>query len=478
MDESVASGAGKAKKSTPSSGPKTSGGGSGFARKDPDSSAVPMNSHRPGDGTVPESTMAVETVDGRVAYEGTPEELILKYEDCITLNKAGKPTTKFWTVDMLGVEQEGLKNTKKPVVTVASPARGTLPHPPAWGSPNGWDYWGRPWAYMDAPHNSPNLKVLSVHKLPAARVTAAVLVNCEREPQYFPNLNVAKSAAATSTWMGKKGKVVDGDGNYNDSDKTPTQAARQVLPRFFGNANPAVEAIFKGLKAYRKSKIMWRPNPAMLEGDVTPDECIRFRPAECISKHRPFLTVGATLPRDPVRPPAAGHVDQQEFPELEKSPYMGIGGIKGSNEAPKATTQGEPAFLRPVDGQAAPRLKEGTPGIVTTTTATPTTSAAAYASAASPLNGRQHQRVLVKVDRMSDAQVQAAQKATSPGTAGSASTPSASTSKPKPPEVEAMDTDTGTSTHKVTSDKKSGDVVTPRRSSRSASESRWQRDTS
>ncbi len=87
-DESVASGTVKAKKSTPSSGPKTSGGGSGFARKDPDSSAVSteesgqptswyttvIDSQRPGNGTVPESALAVETVDGRVAYEGTLEE--------------------------------------------------------------------------------------------------------------------------------------------------------------------------------------------------------------------------------------------------------------------------------------------------------------------------------------------------------------------------------------------------------------------
>ena len=199
--------------------------------------------------------MAVETVDGRVAYEGTPEEPILKYEDCLTLTKAGKPATKFWTVDMLRVEQEGLKNTKKPIATVGSPARETLPRLLVWGSPNGWDYWGRPWAYMDAPNNCPDLKVLSVHKPPAARVTIAVLVNCEREPQYFPNLDVAKSAAAASTWRGKKGKVVDGDGNYLSSNKAPTQAARQVLPRFFGSSNPAVEAIFKGWMAYRNSKL-------------------------------------------------------------------------------------------------------------------------------------------------------------------------------------------------------------------------------
>ncbi len=280
-DDSAASRKGKAKKSTLSSGPKTSGGGSGFPRRDPDSSAVSIDSQFPGNSTVPESAMAVETVDGRVA--GTPEEPILKYEDCLTLTKVGKPATKFWTIDMLGVEKEGLKDTKKPIATVTSPARETLPRLPVWGSPNGWDYWGRPWVYMDAPHNCPDLKVMSVHEPLAARVTVAVLVNCEREPQYFPNLDMAKSAAAASTWRGKKGKVVDGNGNYLGSDKSPTQAARQVLPRFFGNSNPAVEAIFKGWDAYHSSKVMWRPNPAMPEGDVTPDGCIRARPAERLS---------------------------------------------------------------------------------------------------------------------------------------------------------------------------------------------------
>ncbi len=477
-DDSVASGKEKAKNSTPSSGPKTSGGGSGFPRRYPDSSAVPIDSQCPGNGTVPESAVAVETVDSRVAYEGTPEKPILKYEDCLTLNKVGKPTTKFWTVDMLGVEQEGFKNTKKPIATVVSPARATLPSLPVWGSPNGWDYWGRPWAYMDAPHNCPDLKIMSVHKPPAARVTVTVLVNCDREPQYFPNLDVAKSAATASTWRGKKGKLVDGDGNYLGSDKNPTQAARQVLPRLFGSSNPDVEAIFKGWEAYRKSKIMWRPNPVMPEGDVTPDECTRARPEERLSKHRPFFTISATLPRNPVCLPAAEHVDQKEFPALEKSPYVGIGGIKGSNEALKATTQGEPAFLRPIDGQAAPRLKEATTGAVTTVTATPTTSAATPASAVSPLNGRQHQQALVKVDRMSDAQVQAAQKATSPKEAGSTSTTGTSNYKPSTSKEEAMDTDADQSTQQVTTGKKGGEVNPQRKSSRSASESRSRRDAS
>ena len=319
---------------------------------------------------------------------------------------------------------------------------------------------------------------MSVHKPPAARVTIAVLVDCERELQYFPNLDVAKSAAAASTWKGKKGKVVDGDGNYLGSDKTPIQSARQVLPRFFGSANPAVEAIFKGWTAYRNSKVMWRPNPAMPEGDVTPDECIRAPRVKRMSKHRPFFTVSATLPRDPTRPPPAAHVDPKEFPDLEQSPNTGIGGIQGSNDASKATTRGEPAFRRPIDGQGAPQPGQGVTETVTTTTTTPTTSAAPSASAAHPLNGSQHQQALVKVDRMSDAQVQAAQKATSPKLAGSTSTPKKSDSKPDSSKGEAMETDADQSTQKADTGKKSGEVTSQRRSGRSASESRSQKDTS
>ncbi len=79
---------------------------------------------------------------------------------------------------------------------------------------------------------------------------------------------------------------------------------------------------------------------------------------------------------------------------------------------------------------------------------------------------------------MSDAQVQAAQKAASPKGAGAASTASASAPKPKSPEVEAMDTDTGTTTPKVADDRKGRDATTLRRRRRSASESRAQKDTS
>ncbi len=79
---------------------------------------------------------------------------------------------------------------------------------------------------------------------------------------------------------------------------------------------------------------------------------------------------------------------------------------------------------------------------------------------------------------MSDAQVQAAQKATSPKLAGSTSTPKKSDPKPDSSKEEAMETDTDQSTQKVDTGKKSGEVTSQRRSSRSASESRSQKDTS
>ncbi len=65
----------------------------------------------------------------------------------------------------------------------------------------------------------------------------------------------------------------------------------------------------------------------MPDEDVTPRGCIRARPVERLSKHRPFHTVGPSRPLDPVRPPTDKHVEPKEFPELEHSPNTGIGGV-------------------------------------------------------------------------------------------------------------------------------------------------------
>ena len=117
-------------------------------------------------------------------------------------------------------------------------------------------------------------------------------------------------------------------------------------------------------------------------------------------------------------------------------------------------------------------------GAITTATAMPTTSAAPSTSAANPLNGRQHQHAMVKVDRMSDAQVQAAQKAIPPKPAGPTSTPKKSDSKLDSSKGEAMETDDDPSIQEADTGKKGGEVTPQRKSGRSASKSRLQKDTS
>ncbi len=94
--------------------------------------------------------------------------------------------------------------------------------------------------------------------------------------------------------------MVDGDGHYNRDDISPAQAVKRTLPRNFGSPNHAIEAIFKGWMAFRRSQAIWRLNPSMPEGDVTPSGTIRARPAERLSKHWPYLTVGVTSPQDPI----------------------------------------------------------------------------------------------------------------------------------------------------------------------------------
>ncbi len=96
---------------------------------------------------------------------------------------------------------------------------------------------------MDAPNRHPDIKVQSAHSRLAGRVTIAVLVNCKHEPQYFPNLDVAKSAAAAPTWCGHMARVIDGSGNLNLKISV-SKATKMVQPHHFEGPNVAVEALF------------------------------------------------------------------------------------------------------------------------------------------------------------------------------------------------------------------------------------------
>ncbi len=97
------------------------------------------------------ATLSIETLDGQLVYEGTEEEPIIKFETCRDELKWLGKSMRLWTVDLLEVEITGLKDKRRPGGPW-SPWQNTLPRLTEWGSPNGWDYWGRPWAYMDAPN--------------------------------------------------------------------------------------------------------------------------------------------------------------------------------------------------------------------------------------------------------------------------------------------------------------------------------------
>ncbi len=260
---------------------------------------------------MPSSALPVETLEGQLVYEGTPTEPIIKFESCRAELKGMGKAMRLWTVEQLEVEIAGLKDKSRPPGSW-SPWQDSLPRLPEWGSPNGWDYWGRPWAYMDAPNRHPALKVKSAHHKNAARATIAVLVSCEREPQYFLNLDVANSAAAAPTWRGHTTRVIDGSGKLNNK-LTVAKAARMMQPPHFGSSNTAVESLFSIWDSFRTSKVMWRPNPEMPRGDVTPEGCRRTLTVAQLSEHRPVNSVPPTRLLDPKVKPAAPHVDKTAF---------------------------------------------------------------------------------------------------------------------------------------------------------------------
>ena len=67
-------------------GPKVSGG-------DPRPGAVPIDGQKPGDGKVPKLVIVVETINGCNTYDGTADEPLLKFEDCVIQAKTGKLQT-------------------------------------------------------------------------------------------------------------------------------------------------------------------------------------------------------------------------------------------------------------------------------------------------------------------------------------------------------------------------------------------------
>ena len=116
---------------------------------------------------------------------------------------------------------------------VPGPVRERLLRLPDWGAPNGWDFWGRPWAFVDAPNKPKETGIITERHPRSARVTLATLVNCPHERQYLPDMDVARSAAMAAVWVTKRGRIIGSSGNLvqpaRNSDHE--KQARTLSPR-------------------------------------------------------------------------------------------------------------------------------------------------------------------------------------------------------------------------------------------------------
>ncbi len=86
---------------------------------------------------------------------------------------------------------------------------------------------------------------------------------------------------------------------------------------------------------------------------------------------------------------------------MSPSPNVEVGGIKGTKEQPKATIDGVPAFMRPVDGKGPPRaMPSGSRMATTSSSSVPSGSTVVTQEAAANLKGKVSGQPQVTVTRM------------------------------------------------------------------------------
>ncbi len=162
-------------------------------------SDLPLNHwarHRPGDEVIPANAQCVEWSGGLVLFQGTRHFPLISFEtEFEARRQAGRQW--LWQIELIEHERNSLDSSRT-VGGLVSPNPADLPRLPPWVAPNGWDYWGRPWAYMDAPSGHREVGVSSALSPPSSRVTVAVLVDCPHEPQFLPDMMVTQLASVAA----------------------------------------------------------------------------------------------------------------------------------------------------------------------------------------------------------------------------------------------------------------------------------------
>ncbi len=135
-------------------------------------------------------------------------------------------------------ERQSLDASRR-VGTLVSPRPSDLPRLPPWAAPNGWDYWGRPWVYLDAPSSHNEVGVSIALTPPFTRVNVAVLVDCPHEPQFLPDMVVTQSASVVAGRAMRQARPFTQKGEIQDKLKLEV-AAKWLFPRGCGDSDSAV----------------------------------------------------------------------------------------------------------------------------------------------------------------------------------------------------------------------------------------------
>ena len=233
-------------------------------------------------------------------------------------------------MELINHEHQSL-DASRTVRTLVSSLPVDLPPLPPRAAPNGWNYRGRPWAYLDAPSSHCEVGVSSALTPPSTRETIAVLVDCPHEPQFLPDMAVPQSAfvaagrAMHQAWPFTQKDEVQGNLELVVADK-------QLLPWGYGNDYSA--AVMDQMKAaFCSLNVEQRENPPMPTGDVTPPpECPRARCYNQTSGELsgcPVVTarVAETTCQSQVTPCKTGSADRklQQLPVIQLPKLEGRG---------------------------------------------------------------------------------------------------------------------------------------------------------
>ncbi len=202
--------------------------------------------HRPGDDVIPANAERVEWASGLVLFQGTRHHPLISFEAEREARRQTGQSLRLWRLELIQHERDSLELLRG-VVGLISPNLASLPRLPPWAAPNGWDYWGRPWAYLDAPSGHKEVGVTSTLSPPSTRVTVAVLADCPHEPQFLLDMAVTQSASVVAGKATGQVQPLTQKGEVPDNMSLET-AAKRLLPR--GYSERYSLAVLEQLKAW------------------------------------------------------------------------------------------------------------------------------------------------------------------------------------------------------------------------------------